>query len=829
MKKRRLLIGCLVPIAALTFLMTVRADIPEAEENPSVQPETELLLTNTTDLVGLYLEGYDYPLGSWVWSPTILYSGRFLFEPWTIVWADTSNLPSGLAGITNFVPTSLESVNAWPLWMTLWPQSNTVTVLQPWSDETLTEFSVPDGFPSWSVYEKSLYPACVLFGINYTNQETLAEEGYTQFSVPMVVTHAWLMDVGSRDTYWANLEADCEAAEAASMSGSSMSMDDEDPSGGGGDPCSITNLTQPFYVTSITLGTNGTTITWQSCPMFRYLVFSANLLGTNTAWAAQSYSSYIWGQGDATATSWTDISTTNANVVTQRFYRVQRLAGSPIAAGGDHSLAILTNGTLWAWGEDDSSQLGDGGTLNEAAPEPIENPLCGPASLTNPVALAAGYDFSLAIDAKGVVWAWGDDYIGQLGDGANTTLITPTLISGTSNFVSVAAGYNQTLALAADEHVWAWGDNSYGQLGLGDSAPSSTNSPAMVTVLTQIVAIAAGDSHSVALDESGNVWTWGAGYSGQLGNGGTANLATPTKLTTISNVIAIAAGNDHTIAVTSNKTIWTWGDNSEGELGRSDTNGGYDPLPAPVPGLSNQAIVAIAGGNDFTLAVTSNGQMYAWGDDSYGELGTNDCGGCVFCDGCYITNPVPVSGISNAVLVSAHPDGLHSLAVTVNQGTNQYYGWGYNYYGQVGNGSGETEQDTPAQLYFCNACSNCVQLGTGGVFTAQCTGVLRLYFNDSLGAFANNSGSYTATVVNVGTNIVVMGTNGQGAVAGVVTNGGVYQYTATGYCNWDDTDLGLQADPNGDDTNGMPWTCSGFVGIATCPNTECFSLVGRIQ
>ena len=112
MKKRRLLIGCLVLTAALTVLTTARADIPEAEENPSAQPESELFLTNTADIVGLFLEGYDYPLASWVWSPTILYSGQFLFEPMTIVWADTSHLPSGLAGITNFVPTSLESVNA---------------------------------------------------------------------------------------------------------------------------------------------------------------------------------------------------------------------------------------------------------------------------------------------------------------------------------------------------------------------------------------------------------------------------------------------------------------------------------------------------------------------------------------------------------------------------------------------------------------------------------------------------------------------------------------------------------------------------------------------
>jgi alpha-tubulin suppressor-like RCC1 family protein len=643
--------------------------------------------------------------------------------------------------------------------------------------------------------------------------------------------------VGSRDVYWANIEANCEAAEAPTASTARMSsammvsMDDEDPGGdGGGDPCSITNLLQTFCVTNIVHNASGsTTITWQSCQVFRYLIFSANLLSTNTQWLPQAY---VWGATNASATSWTDLSTTNndGNTVTQRFYRVQRLLGSPIAAGGYHSLAVLTNGMLWAWGGDDQGQLGDGGTLDEAAPEPIGDPLCGPASLTNPVGLAAGYDFSVAVDANGVVWTWGDggegtDYTvtGQLGNGGHTNVYTPSPITGISHVVSVAAGHYHTLALCSAGTVSAWGGDPFGSgvLGAGGSFTSGSSTPiqSLVPTGTVIAAIAAGEDFSLAMDTTGAVWGWGDGSSGQLGSnvcdGCSANL--PTPVAGISNVIAIAAGLQHSIAVTADNTLWTWGDNSNGELGRSGSNA----VPGQVfaSGLSNN-VVAIAGGEYFTLAVTSNGQVFAFGLNGVGQLGANNVGGI-------ISSPVQVTGISNAVLVSAHPRGQHSLAVTVNQGTNQYYGWGYNSDGQVGNGSGD-DQDTPAQLYFCDACTSCVQLGTSGVFTAQCTGTLRLYFNDGLGAFGNNSGAYTATVVNVATNVIVMGTNGQGAVAGVVTNGGVYQYTATGYCQWDPAQTNVDA--NGDIQNSTtPVGCSGFAGSPTCPKTQCFSLVGRIQ
>ena len=593
-------------------------------------------------------------------------------------------------------------------------------------------------------------------------------------------------------------------------------MDDEDPPPSGGDPCSTTSLTQPFYVTSITNGTNGTTIIWQSCPMFRYIVLSANVLSTNTAWAAQGFTSYIWGQPGASATSWTDLSTTNTSVVTQRFYKVEKILGNQIAVGGFHSLVILTNGMLWVWGDDSTSQLGDGRTDDEAAPEPLTDSLCGPAQLSNAVALAGGSDYSVAVDASGVVWSWGEGTLsGQLGNGGNTNVLTPTPISGISNVIAVAAGFDHTLALRADGTIWAWGDNGNGELGTGGPL-TFTNRPALVTGLTQMVAIAAGDLFSLALDATGRIWGWGDNEDGELGTNAAVgeghNTNLPVPVSGISNVIAIAAGYNHSVALTTNKTVWTWGDNSYGELGRS----GSGPMPGQV-NLTN--VVAITAGFAFTLAVTSNGQVYGFGNNSDGQVSSDTSGNPT-------TSPALLPGISNAVLVSTQPMSTHCLALTVNQGTNQYYGWGNNFGGAVGDGGGEDDQYTPAQLHFDDVCTTCVQLGTSGAFTAQYTGTLKLYFNDAITAYDNNSGSYTAMVN--GTNVTVLAANGEGVAVGIVTNGGVYGFSASGFCRWDPTLTNVDA--NGVIQNGTSKVdCAVIGGVAVCPNSQCFSLVGRIQ
>ncbi len=740
-------------------------------------------LTAAIDQSGLY-----FPLASVTESP-------LSWPALGIFWADFSQLTNAIGDVRNFEAETQYGISVWRLRLTRTADAITFSYA-PANTNLLELAAMEDGFSNH--YDRVLWTWCILGAVrNYESYDDLIADGYTNLAPKRLVLDIALADINDCSTYY-----DTASGGMFMMTSDEDSGDDLTPLFGiDGDPCSITNLLQPFSFTAIQRNTNAsTTVTWESCPIFRYILLSADLLGTNTIWQPQAY---IWGQPGASATSWTDLSTTNASVVTQRFYRVEKILGNPIAAGTAHSLLVLTNGALWAWGQGTLHQLGDGTANDIAAPEPITDPLCGPARLTNAVALTGGTFYSVAVDANGVVWSWGNaangSASGPLGNGGNTNVLTPSPINGISNVVSVAAGVDHTLALRADGTVWAWGNNvngsdgdGNGQLGAGNlGGATSTNSPiqSLIPAGKVIVAIAAGYEFSLALDTTGSVWGWGANESGELGtnvmSGGEASTNLPTLIAGISNVIAIATGDNHSIALTADKTVWTWGGNSAGQLGRT----GNGLVPGPVTNLTN--VVAIAGGLTFTLAVTGSGQVFGFGSDGVGQLGTNALGN--------YTAPILVAGISNAVLVSAHPDGKHSLAVTVNQGTNQYYGWGFSFDGQTGNGSGE-DQYTPALLHFCDACTSCVQLGTGGVFTAQCTGTLKLYFNDALAAYGDNAGSYTETVNGLATNVTVMATNGHGVAVGIVTNGGMYSFSASGYCN---NGPGFQfVDANGIISNG---------------------------
>jgi len=646
---------------------------------------------------------------------------------------------------------------------------------------------------------------------------------------PIITLKAMLVDVSNYATYAAyqsNMEAEAEAAQAASASsvGIGFMAMDEDEDVPGGDPCSITNLTQPFYVTIITQSVNrATTITWQSCQIFRYLVWEANSLSTNTQWFPTAY---VWGATNLSYTSWTDTATTNddGSTVTQRFYRIQRILGSVIAAGGYHGLAVLTTNNLWVWGGDDQGQLGDGKTASEYYPTIPD--LC--SGISNLVSVAAGYDYSVAVDDNGVLWTWGQDAYGQLANGNdNASNVSPSPISGMSNFVSVAAGERHTLALLTNGTVWASGLDSngylaaYGQLGVGGLPyPFYTNSLIQSSIPngTMIVAIAAGGYHSLALDNSGNVWSWGWGASGQLGNGGTTNLTTPTKLSTISNVIAIAGGYYHSMALTADKNLWTWGDNFSGELGR----GGSNQFPGRVlaSGLSSN-VVAISAGDGFSLAVTTNGYVYTWGDNTFGELGNGSQGGS-------LTTPTSIAGISNVVQVAASPTGPHGMSLALDHGTNYVWGWGYDNNGEVGTTNGEAYAgfwyvDTPQMLQFCS----CVQLGTSNVFTAPCTGTLVLFFNDD--DFGDDTdGFYTVSITGITNNATVLSGDSAGVAVGTVSNGVSYTCTASGFCDRGDDHL---TDPDGDNVEGFLVGCNGGGGHTCqtpCPGSICYSLVGKI-
>jgi alpha-tubulin suppressor-like RCC1 family protein len=309
-----------------------------------------------------------------------------------------------------------------------------------------------------------------------------------------------------------------------------------------------------------------------------------------------------------------------------------------ISAGQNHTLALKSDGTVWAWGENDHGQLGNS-ALEEAdsfsnVPVQVSIPL--PASTTI-TAIAAGMEFSLAVDSTGAVWAWGRDDNGQLGlSSLNLTdqyiPVQITLPATAGKITQVAAGVYHALAVGANGSVWAWGGNSNGQLGVGtvNGITADSTSPVQVmglsgaTTLSGVSSVAAGAFYSLALMSNGTVAAWGQNAAGQLGNGSNTDSAVPVQVSAPSGmkgVTAISAGYSHSLALTSGGAIWAWGDDISGELGlgNGSTTGSNTPQQN-----SFTAATGCSAGFFFSLALKNDGTAWAWGDNTSGQLGNAD-------------------------------------------------------------------------------------------------------------------------------------------------------------------------------------------------------------
>ncbi|MEX2237781.1 MAG: hypothetical protein WEB00_09630 [Dehalococcoidia bacterium] len=318
-----------------------------------------------------------------------------------------------------------------------------------------------------------------------------------------------------------------------------------------------------------------------------------------------------------------------------------------VAAGGDHALALLSDGTVRSWGSDGSGQLGNGGTnTNQATPVAV-------SGLGGVTAIAGGNAHSLALLSDGTVRAWGSDVSGQLGDGGtNTNQATPVAVSGLSGVSAIAGGNHHSLALLDDGTVRAWGWDQYGQLGDGGTNTEQPT-PVAVSGLSGVTAIAAGDNHSLALVSDGTARVWGADEAGQLGDGGTnTDQTTPVAVSGLTTVTAIAGGDNHSLALLSDGTVRAWGDDFYGQLGNSAAFDDDSSTPVAVSGLSG--VTAIAAGGFHSLALLSDGSVRAWGYDIFGQLG----------DGGTNTNQgvsVAVSSLSGVTGIAG--GDYHSLAL----------------------------------------------------------------------------------------------------------------------------------------------------------------------
>ena len=301
-----------------------------------------------------------------------------------------------------------------------------------------------------------------------------------------------------------------------------------------------------------------------------------------------------------------------------------------IAAGGFHALAVGGDGRLYAWGDNTFGQLGNGITNTS---ETLAVQVSLPPGMTNWTQVAAGYWHSLALADGGELLAWGNGRFGQLGNGTNplssATPVVVTRPAGVTRWKAIAAGPYQNLAIGDDGQLYAWGNNFSGQLGVGDTTnrflPIGVRLPDGVT---RWVAVAAGYSHSVAIGDDGQLYAWGSNQTGELGNG-TSDPNSPVGSTSPARVLlpagvtrwlAVSAGYGHNLALGDDAKLYAWGSNRSGEIGDGTLMPRTSPVPVVVPsGVANWA--AFTCGNRHNLALDANCRLFAWGNNTEGGMG----------------------------------------------------------------------------------------------------------------------------------------------------------------------------------------------------------------
>jgi alpha-tubulin suppressor-like RCC1 family protein len=253
-------------------------------------------------------------------------------------------------------------------------------------------------------------------------------------------------------------------------------------------------------------------------PTDQSLTWTAVAAGTNFSVGIQSDGT-LWAWGSGASGQLGNGGIANSLSPVQEFTASTWTA---VAAGSNFTVAIRSDGTLWAWGNNTSGQLGIGSTGGS-----FSSPQGPIGTATNWTAVAAGKDFAFALRSDGSLWAWGDNASGQLGDGTTTSQIVPEQIVPSFTWSAVAAGSNFTMGLRADKTLWAWGANNSGQLGFGTTTGSP--SPAQVLVLGW-VAVAAGTDFTITLRADGTLWAWGDNSAGELGDSTTVTQTSPEQI-----------------------------------------------------------------------------------------------------------------------------------------------------------------------------------------------------------------------------------------------------------------------------------------------------------
>jgi alpha-tubulin suppressor-like RCC1 family protein len=362
-----------------------------------------------------------------------------------------------------------------------------------------------------------------------------------------------------------------------------------------------------------------------------------------------------------------------------------------------HTLALLADGAVWAWGANDDGQLGDGTMTYRAAPRRVTR--IGPA-----VSAAAGFAHSVVVEADGRVSVFGGNARGELGLGTRTRNIWPVRIPGITDGLTAEAGgtgiSRKTVLLRRDGTVWSWGESYAGQLGVG------MNVPRPVPALAGVVSVAGGQASSSAVTDDGRAWTWGSTWTGAVRD--------PQPVAGVTDALVVETGNYHSVVATASGIAQAWGRNAAGQLGDGtvvDATSAVD-----VTGLAN--VVSTTGGEGSSGAVLSDGTLWTWGTNSDGELGIGSMTPSRV--------PVPVTSLANVAEVDVGESIASSTHAVARLADGTVWTWGRNGAGQLGDGS-RTDRTSPVQVRSLGGAAVSIAAGSDHSAAALADGTVRCW------------------------------------------------------------------------------------------------------
>jgi alpha-tubulin suppressor-like RCC1 family protein len=252
-----------------------------------------------------------------------------------------------------------------------------------------------------------------------------------------------------------------------------------------------------------------------------------------------------------------------------------------IAPSSFFTIALRTDGTLWAWGQNNEYQMGDGSCCaNRLSPGQI-----GTATDWK-MAGASGSSTGMAIKNNGTLWGWGNNNsTGLLGPSTLSGRPTPTQLGTATDWATMSLGWLHILALKTNSTLWSWGGGGQGQTGDNLSPAYFRDTPMQIGTSTWLK-VAAGFQSSYGIKSDGTLWAWGLNDAGQLGDGTTVNRMQPIQIGTDNDWAEVAGGYQHAVAIKTNGALWAWGSNIYGQLGNGTTTATIVPTAIPVAGCA---------------------------------------------------------------------------------------------------------------------------------------------------------------------------------------------------------------------------------------------------